>query len=380
MERRRSAAPTRSIVSDEIRRTLVPVAVALGLVAVLLGVSVRFEELKGSEIGVLLNKITGKIETIDQGGTVVYNGIAREFHALDRTVQTVEMAGADQLKVKTVDGGSVQLDLTVLYELDVSKIDRIVADSGTGDAYKEKWVRDFARSICRYAFGELTTEGFYDAGKRTEMALAARDRLNERLGEYGLRVVSVIPKDFTFYAEYEAKIKEKKLADQEVEEQVSKARAALQSMEKMKVEAEKKKATELKTFEGEMRELVIQAEGESARTRSEADSYAARTKLAAEAEFYETQRKAESSLARGRAEAEGMARMAAALAGEGGRNLAKLEYAKRLAATVLSGQPFTVSADTTRIQQVPAAAALMVPPATSPAAAPANPFRPEVRP
>lgn len=337
------------------------ILVALTLVFVLGSVLYwfRFGEVSGTEVGLLLNSLTGEIEVIPTAGTKIYNGFTRKFYTLDKTVQELEMvqesargqrSGNDELKIKTQDGSNVRLDLTIQYQIDLSEdsIRNVLTESGPGDLFKKKWVRDYARSICRDSFGELTTEEFYDANKRGAKAIEARDELNRRLEPHGLRIISVIPENFRFYEEYEAKIREKKLADQEVEEQEAKARAAQESMLRMRVEATKAKEVAIQTFKGEMQELIIAAEAEAKKLIQETDAYVIKTKIGAEAEFFQMEKESGAIAATKKAEADGLIRMAEALEGEGGLNIVKMEYAARLSGMIITGQPFTISSQTER--------------------------------
>ena len=56
------------------------------------------------------------------------------------------------------------------------------------------------------------------------------------------------------------------------------------------------------------------------------------------------------------AEAKGVEALCKALEGEGGRNMVKMEYAKRLSNVRISGQPFVVDGKTARFQHSSAAA------------------------
>ncbi len=334
--------------------TLILALVTAVLLLALLLVGLRFGEVDGTQVGALLNNINGEVEVITSAGTHLYNGITKTFHVLDKTVQQVEMSqqNDDELKIKTVDGSNVQLDLNIMYsiQLEPDAVRELLKDSGVGESYKVKWIRDYGRSICRSAFGELTTEDFYDPAKRQEKAMKAMDELNERLNPHSLMVIQVNPKNFRFYEEYEEKIREKKLADQSVEEEVSKARAAQQVMERMRVEAEKEKEVELQKVKGAMEELIVTANADAERVIEEAKAYAVNTRVGAEAELYTMQSKAEAVLAKSKAEAEGMKKLAQAMKGEGGINLVKMEYSKRLSSMKLTGQPFVVGGVTERFE------------------------------
>ncbi|NQU44556.1 hypothetical protein HQ520_14795, partial [bacterium] len=243
------------------RGTIILALVAVLLVVVGLLVTIRVERVSGTEVGVKLNNLTGDMSVLTRQGTHIYNGLLSTFHVLDRTVQRLEMTatpdrgdrrGADDVRVKTIDGSDVFLDLTINYRMliDPESVKKVLLTSGSGNAYKAKWVRDYSRSICRTVFGELTTEQFYDSAELNMKKLQAKDEINENLKPFGLEVMEVVAEKFRFHEEYEAKIQEKKLADQEVEEQLSKANAARQNQIRLRVEAEKRLEVAVASYTG----------------------------------------------------------------------------------------------------------------------------------
>lgn len=334
-------------------------AVALVLFIVVLLFSIRVGRVAGTEVGILLNKMDGSMELISQSGVRIYNGITHEFHTLDKTLQTLPMTGQDALKVKTIDGSDVYVDLKVQYKIDADKAVEVINTSGPDDAFKEKWIRDYIRSISRDHLGELTTEQFYDSSKRNAAITNAKNEAQQRLQGYGITIDSiVIPVKPRFYAQYEALIKRKKLADQAVLEEESKARAAKQRQQTEKVEKTNEKNVAVETFQGQMQQKVIKAQAEGERVRKEADAYYDRVTIGAEAEFYRQQKEANAILAQKKAEAAGIEALKKALEGEGGRNMVKLEYARKLRGLKLTGKPFTLEAQTQRFEHTsPAAAA-----------------------
>jgi len=356
--------------------SLVWVAGALLVLVILLLATVRVGRVTGEDTGILLNKLNGKMTVIKQSGVRIYNGITGEFYTLDKTLQTLDMSGGrggDGLKVKTVDGSDVHIDLKVQYRIAPDMADTVITSSGPGEAFKEKWARDYARAICRNYLGELTTEQCYDAAKRdSKIALAQKD-IVESVGPFGIVIDSIaIPRRPVFYKEYEEMIKKKKLADQGVLEERSKALAAKQKQLTLMVQATNVKNVAIETFKGQMEQKVIQAGAAAVRVKKEADAYHTRVTIEAEAKFYENEKGATGILAKKRAEAEGIEELKKALEGEGGRNMVKLEYAKKLKGLRISGQPFviqgrtdmTVDDDTSaaRFQHIPAPASVARPP------------------
>ncbi len=334
------------------------VALAALVLAVFLFSSIRIGRVSGEQVGLLLNKLNGKITVIEQSGVQIYNGITSEFYVLDRTLQTLEMIGEDSLKIKTVDGSDVYVDLKVQYKISPDLADTVITTSGPGDQYKKKWTYDYVRSLCRNHLGELTTEEFYDSSMRNVKVLGAQQEAGARLSRFGILIDSiVIPQKPRFYKEYEAMIKKKKLADQAVLEERSKALAAKQRQIKLEVEKTNEKNVIIKKFEGDMRRKIIEAEAAGEKARKQADAQYDKLTIGAEAALYKMQKDAEGILARKTAEAQGILALKKALEGEGGRNMVMLEYARRLKNITFIGQPFTIQGHTERFEHLTPAAA-----------------------
>lgn len=341
-----------------LKGSLVLVLVALiGLTVVLLRTA-RVQRVSGTEVGIKVNNVTGDITVIAESGTNIYNGLLNSFHLLDMTVQRLEMvseagrgqrSGRDDLRIKTVDGSDVFLDLTINYQLRRDMVEAIVTTSGLEDAYKYKWVRDYSRSVCRNVFGEMTTEEFYDASVRNVKAQKAMEELNVLLKPYGIEISSVIAEKFSFHPEYEERIRAKKLADQEVEEQISMANAARQNQIFRVVEATKKKEVVIASYTGDMEKLIVEATANAERDVRQAEAYVIDTELGADATYYQRDKNAQGILVKAQAEGEALTAMAQAYAGIGGVNLVKRAYAAKIGDMQITGQPFTIESKTERL-------------------------------
>jgi hypothetical protein len=340
--------------------------VALLLLGIFLISAMRIGRVQGSEIGVFVNLLTGGITIETKPGAHVYNGLLTDFHVLDNTVETLRMAaderGQGDVNIKTEDGSDVSLDVELNFRLvqDPELIrTRVIPECGIGkttfdfgftkgrghvaklvDHYKAQWVRDYARAVIRYVFGELKTDEFYQASDRDKAARESEKVLNELLKPRGVEVLKVIPDRFRFYDEYEKKIAEKKAADQEVESQKELARAAIESQKRKEVEATAQANVEIATMDGELRRAMVSANADAARHRLEAEAYALTTRAGADATLIQRTNEAKSLLARAEAEAEGLRRLAASLAGDGAANLVKMEYAKALQGALIQGVPY----------------------------------------
>ena len=198
---RRQSAPNPFAALSGFKGSLVLLLLALIGITIFFLVTFRVQRVSGTEVGIKVNNVTGDITVIAESGTNIYNGLLNSFHLLDMTVQRLEMvsdpnrgerSSRDDLRIKTVDGSDVFLDLTINYQLRRDLVEDAVITSGLGDAYKYKWVRDYSRSVCRTVFGEMTTEEFYDASIRNIKAQKAMEELNSLLNPYGIEIASVI--------------------------------------------------------------------------------------------------------------------------------------------------------------------------------------------
>jgi len=318
---------------------------------------------KGDEIGVLVNNYSGTMEVYPYSGTYIYNAITSDFLTLDKTEQTIVMTAdpnrgdkrtVDFVRVKTRDGSDVSVDVTINYKLLIEPdvIKRVIGETGTGDAYKSKWVRDYSRSVCRNELGKLTTEEFYKSGLRTDKAISDQVLLNKMLNKHGIAITSVQVQSFAFYKEYEEKIKEKKLADQEVEQQKSQADAARERKKKRVMERVKSKEVAIENYKGDLQTVLLKAQEESSKAKRGADVYYYATTQKAEAEFYGRQKEAQAILARRKAESKSLSNLCKALEGDGGKNMVLLEYVKKLSSINLMGQPYSIGNTVEKVQHM----------------------------
>lgn len=349
--------------------------VIAGVVLLLLAfVTMRVARIQANEIGVFVNNLSGEIEVRTEPGATIYNGWITDFVTLDNTEQSYRMAGdsgiGDSVNIKTNTGADVKLDVTINYRLvgDASVIAaRVIPECGIRrlstvvgeqrgrlvtadvDAYKVKWIRDYARSVARYKFGELTPKEFYDTEKRTAKAREAAEELNALLHPHGIDVRLVVPENFLFYEELVTIINDKKAAEQDVEKQISLASAALEAQKREMTKAEAQKNVAIAATEGELKRAVLEVEAEAEKALKAADAYAYTRRTKADAEFYKASNDAQSILARAAAAADGTRALAASLAGPGAVNVVKMRYAESLASAAFRGVPYATDP---RIQKV----------------------------
>jgi hypothetical protein len=318
------------------------------------GRRLSWREIKGDEVAVIINNITGKITTIDHAGAIVYYPFIQNLHILDKSEQSTPMTSANitaeypqgnPVILKTRDGGDVSLDLIIQYRLISNMANNVVQNTGIGNTYKEKWIRDYAKTICRYEFGELEIGEFPEAEKRRQKTQEASDELDRLLNQHGIMMTSLNFIDYRYYREYAEKIQERRIADKEVQEQRSRGKAAKENQERVVTEETKKLDVAISRFRGQLYNMEIDAKAEAAKVKQEGIAYLLKAKFDADAEYERLRKDAEAILAVKEAEAAGILALRDALEGEGGRNLVKLEYAKRLRKAKIIGTPVLRAAE-----------------------------------
>jgi regulator of protease activity HflC (stomatin/prohibitin superfamily) len=256
----------------------------------------------------------------------------------DATVQTLEMTrdpeqgsrrGKDDVEVTSGDGYRVSVDVTVKYRITPGEAHLLRKDIGPGLRYREI-VRNQARKACLDMLGEMTTEQFYDPTERLARTKEIQALLTKNLVDDHIEVVAVLLRDVEFDPDYEEKIRNKKLADQEVEVNKSMTKAEEMAGLTQVIEAETARLVR-KIDEDQKAEIVrLQADADLkiATLKAEADRYAAEKQ--ADADLLQAQREAEGDRLMKLAEAEGEKLRNQALMGVGGRVISALEAARNL--------------------------------------------------
>ena len=255
------------------------------------------------------------------------------WNLFDKTVQTTDMGhgwkGAEVLNVNSADGYRVSIDLTVKYRIKPGEAHLMFQKLGSGSQYKQK-VNNETQDKCRVVFGTINTEDFYNPEIRSKKTKEVLAKLREVMKDRHIEIIDLLIRDVKFDEQYERKIKQKKLADQEVELNRSKARAA-----------EFKGITQKINAEIEAKVKIIDQEKTLALANAKAKNDLEIEKLRADYRRYVTEKKADADVkaaklqAQGtllidQAKAEGEKMRNEALSGDGGKVLVALEAARNL--------------------------------------------------
>lgn len=291
----------------------------LMLAALLTGCTATTES---TEVGVRTTKLGWspgvQNEIYPQGGTYFFLRPLSDFNVYDMAVQNLVMFREasegirredDSLRFKTVDGNDVSVNVTVVWAVKPDMAPYLLQFVG-GSTFEieEKLVRPVARTVTRDVLNQLTSEEYYQAERRFEMAEEAKIRLNILLENDGIFVEQILLGEHKFTETYEQTIRDKKVAEQEAERLVSETEAAREEM-----------LRDLARTKGTVQQTVEQAMGEAERRQLEADAI-----------LFERERQAEALLSEKQAIAEGLLERARAMAGPGGRQMVKLKLAEAL--------------------------------------------------
>jgi regulator of protease activity HflC (stomatin/prohibitin superfamily) len=257
-------------------------------------------------------------EIYPQGQTYFFLRVFSDWTVFDVGLQNLEMLREtvqdgrsfdDSLRFKTIDGNDVSVNVTVAWSIEADKTPYVLQFVGQSKReVEDKLVRPVARTVIRDVLNRLTSEEYYAADRRFQMAEEARERLNKIIAQEGVNVEQVLLGEHAFNATYEQIIRDKKVAEQEASRLRSETEAA---SEEMKRDLEKGK--------GEVSTSIEQARGDSEKRRLEADAI-----------FFERERQADAILAEKSARAEGLWAQARALSGAGGKAMVKLKVAEAL--------------------------------------------------
>ena len=150
--------------------------------------------------------------------------------------------------IQTSDGFFVDVDVSILYRI----VDpyKVITTVGPGRLYEDNGIIPKVESKLKEALGEMTTEEFYNSPVRAQKANQAKNLLNKELNPKGMEVEQVLVRYFKYSEEIQKNIEEKKLKDQLVFTNQSKAKATAEESLVKKVRQEGEANIKVKLEEG----------------------------------------------------------------------------------------------------------------------------------
>lgn len=227
-----------------------------------------------------------------------------------RNIQVLEFSDSDMeadtehrtleaIKIPTVDGYPVRVDITVIYRISDPYL--VVSKFGFGRAYEDSVVVRFTDPTVKQYLGELRAEEFY-SDERLARVTALKKELSEIFAANGLELADVLVRQYDYPDTFQALTEQKKIQDQ--------AALANQALAKQ--------------AEVETRLKQVAAEGRNQISVRTAEFEAQITEINAQRDLYERQKRAEADLLVKAAEADGTEMINRAMEGSGSDKLLRL--------------------------------------------------------
>jgi len=233
-----------------------------------------------------------------------------KIHTFRRDIQVVEFTNTQSesgpghrqlpaIKVPTVDGYPVDVDVTVLYRI----VDpfKVASKFGFGIGYEQSVVINFTDPLVKQFLGELFAEQFYGT-ERPRQVQALRRELARRFEVNGLALCDVLIRQYDYPKTFQTLTEQKKLQDQSV-----------------LANRELAKQAEVQT---RLNQKI--AEGQNLVNVKISEFNAQITEINARKDLYSRQQRAEADLLVKSAEADGSERINKALEGAGSAKLLRL--------------------------------------------------------
>jgi regulator of protease activity HflC (stomatin/prohibitin superfamily) len=257
-------------------------------------------------------------------------------HTFPQDIQVVEFtnnpseaaAGHRQLpaiKVPTVDGYPVDVDVTVLYR--VTDPFKVASKFGFGKVYEEAVVTRFTDPLVKQYLGELRAEQFYHEARLAQVK-ALKDDLSRRFASNGIELTDILIRQYDYPETFQALTEQKKIQDQSVL-----ANRALTAQAEVQTRLNR-----------------VKAEGQNLMNVKTSEFNAQITGINAQKDLYERQKRAEADLLIKTAEANGTEAINRALEGAGSAKLLKLRRGLALLNAIKG--PIYISEDPTDLGRI----------------------------
>jgi regulator of protease activity HflC (stomatin/prohibitin superfamily) len=276
-------APPKPLKASELRvRRLAVVAVLL--VVVVGTFNTTFEYVAPYEVGIKESRYAGGLQQEPlAGGKWYLTGPGVTVYRFPTTLQAVEFAGsaseaadrfdaifpAGQIEIDTSDGSKMKADVTVLYRIQDAY--QVIKEFGPGRTFELNGVVPRAQAALKENLGHLLAEDFYSEEKREKETLNAMNTMKPLLEKSGLLVEHVLIRQYYYNRDYQKQIEARKVQDQLVFTQNSRAEASKEDARKRKIVAEGEAEVAVEKRRGEAELTKIQAEASLYSRRKHAD-------------------------------------------------------------------------------------------------------------
>lgn len=238
-----------------------------------------------TQVAVIVNTLNGNLETPRRAGTSVVIPVVQTYTLYPISQQEYTMSGRelegatrgnDAVAARTIDGQEVQLDITVLFNINPENVN--VVHLRWQNRYLENFVRPTVRGMVREVVAGFPAEQIYGEG-RGDMELQMQQRISERFEQEGLTLTDLLVRDITFSEQFRQAIENKQIADQEAQQAQLRVRQRENEAAQARAIAAGQRDAEIARAEGEAQAIILRAQAEAEALRLVSEQIAANPSL-----------------------------------------------------------------------------------------------------
>jgi regulator of protease activity HflC (stomatin/prohibitin superfamily) len=219
---------------------------AVLLVIALVGGILSYKQVPEGHEGVTTEwgAVTG--ETLDSGAhwkIPVMQGIQNveirpRTYTMSNTAGEGQRDDADAITVKTVNGSSVDVDVTIRYRIEPENADQFVRDWNQESQMEQRLIRPTVRSKLRDEASDIQTSNIYTRQGREALRETGREALSAEFSDEPIQLEAVQVRNIDLPDSIDAALDEKEEAKQRVQVEQERVKQEKQRAEQRRVKAE----------------------------------------------------------------------------------------------------------------------------------------------
>jgi len=206
--------------------------------------------------------------------------ISRQTYTMSRVTSEGEVQGDDSIEARTSDGQQVNIDASVIYQVDPAKVVdlHIIWQGG----YEAGVIRPLSRSAIRDVASQYGVEQIVTS-KRVEFVAEVTEQIAATLAKNNLLLVDFLLRDIKFTEQYAEAVEQKQIAEQLAQQAQFVVEQRKQEAEQARQVAEGQADAAVIASKAKAEALVIQAKAEAEARLLQAGAEATALKQIAEA-------------------------------------------------------------------------------------------------
>ena len=316
--------------------------VVLALVLLVLGARGMLIKIEPGSVGTVNREWTSGFADEDFGPGYHWNiGPLHTWTVFDITVQTLHMIadrtifqeGTRPLEVKSKDGATVTMELSIKYRIAKGSAWQVMKDLGPGQSIDVGYKRQaLTRSIrvLQESLGSMDTEDFYSPTGRASAQRNMEEALGVQFEDLHLDLIGLLIRDIQFDSAFELGIKQKALAQERQNLNIAETLAADFLGRTAKVRRETEANVVIIDEERDKQLATMTAENDRRVAAIRADFEKRVIEIRADADLYAAKKAADGIVLIRKAEADGQVLKRQAVSSSGGEVLVALEMATNL--------------------------------------------------